>query len=625
MLVLLMTVALASLALSSIYLAFNGTVLSRAYEREQDFRYAAEAALAMGKSRLNNDPYALPDTGYVQLIANGAVTGADGKVIPGVEVNVYLGPTGSATGQYGRFASVVADAHDKTGARYVRRLEVTQESFAKFAYWTDKESADGTIIYFNNGDILFGPVWTNDYINIGSGGATFNDEVGTAKTISGKNYGTFKKGYTEHGKPIALPSTTVLSKLAGYAASGNFSFTAPNSSDETRVLMRIEFVPVDLDGDSAATADNEGFFRVYTAKSGNYAWLRGDYQQQNCGDWHRVTTSKGVNEWQFFPAYVHSLSWFPNNGTTFKDKNATLAAIMATTTTSPAGGPLPRCFPGGDPHLTAVEMTNASTKAWIDVSWADAGASPTPYGGTSRTFPPPNKAGYYGSWATWSSVPTPVKNLGRADSAYLFPLYRGFNPGTQGVIYVNGTTALSGAVRGRVTVYATGTVVLPDNLTYETSSDPAAGICPDVLGLIAGKNVVVADNGLLTPQKISGTWKIFGAAPGVTINAVMMTLNTSFTVEDYDSGPTNAVDCGPSNSGRGCLNLVGGVIQEARGPVGTSSGTGYIKRYTYDRCALLNPPPFFPTTGRFVDNRYYEVDPSTFDVAKLYAGLKPKM
>ena len=43
--------------------------------------------------------------------------------------------------------------------------------------------------------------------------------------------------------------------------------------------------------------------------------------------------------------------------------------------------------------------------------------------------------------------------------------------------------------------------------------------------------------------------------------------------------------------------------------MGQTNGYGYIKRYSYDRCAVVNPPPYFPTTGRFQDNRYYELDP----------------
>jgi hypothetical protein len=106
----------------------------------------------------------------------------------------------------------------------------------------------------------------------------------------------------------------------------------------------------------------------------------------------------------------------------------------------------------------------------------------------------------------------------------------------------------------------------------------------------------------------------------------MMALNTSFGAENYDSGPTSGNGCEGRVVGRGCLYLTGGLIQKARGAVGTFSsyyGTGYIKRYSYDRCALYNPPPYFPTTGRYTDNRYYEIDPAHFDVAELFQDLTP--
>ena len=78
--------------------------------------------------------------------------------------------------------------------------------------------------------------------------------------------------------------------------------------------------------------------------------------------------------------------------------------------------------------------------------------------------------------------------------------------------------------------------------------------------------------------------------------------------------------CNGTNSGRGCLNLSGGVIQNTRGAVGLVDGTGYIKRYSYNACASSEPPPYFPTTGRFVRNRIYELDPKDFDVAAWFAA-----
>jgi hypothetical protein len=57
--------------------------------------------------------------------------------------------------------------------------------------------------------------------------------------------------------------------------------------------------------------------------------------------------------------------------------------------------------------------------------------------------------------------------------------------------------------------------------------------------------------------------------------------------------------------------------------VGQTNGNGFIKRYSYDRCAHYNPPPYFPTTGRFLDNRYYELDPVRFDIAAIFQLLTP--
>lgn len=62
---------------------------------------------------------------------------------------------------------------------------------------------------------------------------------------------------------------------------------------------------------------------------------------------------------------------------------------------------------------------------------------------------------------------------------------------------------------------------------------------------------------------------------------------------------------GWSGKSPGMLNLIGGVIQKKRGPVGTfnsstgAQSSGYGKNYSYDRRMAVNPPPFFPTTGNY--------------------------
>src|SRR3954454_4023908 len=104
-----------ALALSAIYLTANAQLLSKTYEKEDDLKYASEAALQIGKAELNFNPAALPNTSYVRLLNNATLKAADGANVPGVVVNLFAGPSGSTSGQFGRFASIVAEARDPNG------------------------------------------------------------------------------------------------------------------------------------------------------------------------------------------------------------------------------------------------------------------------------------------------------------------------------------------------------------------------------------------------------------------------------------------------------------------------------------------------------------------------------
>lgn len=614
-LVLFFTLAVGALALSAIFLSTNASLVTRSYDRESTLRYGSEAGLALGKSRLNFDARALPDSGFKTLLSKQAITAADGTPVPGLTVDVYAGPSGSTSGQFGQFASVVAVSRDKLGNQNIRRLELTQESFAKFAYWSDKESNGSGTIYFGNGDQLWGPVFSNDVISIASDGATFHDQVATASTISGAKYGTFMKGYQTGQKPITLPNNSKLSKLAGYAALGNLSFNAPSSGDETTVRMRIEFVAVDLNGDGDSTDVDEGFFKVYaTNSSTGIGWMRGDWPGgtnpatstvENCGDWHTIAGIGSV----FFPAAAHPTSWFKtlmtSKGGMTSSQASTESGLGIDKIMGHAGA---RCYLGGDSHLVSVARS----------TWGDPTRGQR--GGEDSTFSATDK---YGAWKQYPGAVDPRLATKRPwDAAYLFPIYRGINTGSKGVIYVAGTTGISGVLRGKVTLYATGTIVVLDDQRY--ANDPGLGSCQDILGLIAGNDVVVADNDINTPQSIKNLgYKVLDDTKDLYLQSVIMALNTSFRAEDYNSGPSSATTCEKDSNGRGCLYLTGGIIQENRGPVGLLSGEGYIKRYSYDRCAALTPPPYFPTTGRYIDNRYFELNPAGFDPAALFKSLTP--
>ncbi len=643
--VLIFVIAMAALAMSSIFMASNANLLAKSYDRERDLKFAAEAALSIGKSRVNADPNILTMRSAGQLdtaiLLGQTLTGADGNALSGIKVNVYVGPTGSTSGQFGRFSSIIAEARDQRGNGFIRRLELTQESFAKFAYWSNSESNGSTTIFFNNGDELWGPVWSNDTISIGSGGAKFHDEVGTTFFVSGASYGVFSKGKKEYQKAIALPSTAMLATLKTIAGTSGWDFASgrAGSNNETSVLDRIEFLAIDLNTPAAndSTDLNEGLFRIYTARNDGY--LRGDYPSGSppiisnvnfCGDWHwaRQAGVGGSDTLLFYPASQHNTTWFYNQvrqGNADKNPlwtNATLDATATAAKTESLNTIMTaanaRCYLLGDPHLVSVERTSSYTDPLTGLGYASGAIQK---GGMDTTFTP---TGVTGFWKKYTDTPNAMISGKRTsgEAKYLWPIDRGFNTNAKGVIHFSGNVGLSGTINGRITLYANGSIILLDDLRY--ANDPVKGVCRDILGMIADKDIVVADNSLNTPQLITGSnYNALDDTQDFTIHGVMMALGTSFRVENYNGGPTNVNGCGATTNGRGCINLSGGIIQQARGAVGTSSGSGFAKRYTYDKCAVVNPPPYFPTTGRFQDNRYLELDPAGFNDKKYFKSITP--
>jgi hypothetical protein len=637
---LILTVALGALALSAVYLASGTKIGSGLSNRAADLQYAADAALQMGKSYINADPDAMPATGYREITFNGGVLkDAAGQPIPGITVKVWAGPTGATSGQFGAFGSVIAQATDATGASVVRRLELAQENFARFAYWSNKENRSGTPLWFNSGDVIFGPTWSNDTLRIASKAALpwaaqFRDVVGTAKIVIGADQADWWKGYTQNMAPIALPAVSSLSSLAAYATSGRMNFVAPTNGDETTVRMRIEFVNVDIDNDGSALDPQDGFLRVYKLKgAGSITSIRADSAKlrANCGDWIEVP---GQGD-RFFPVAAHEdplvrtyligkfqdppLSRSPTQAATLATQlnfrssigtvtNAGVDSVMTRNGTLVSAANRSQCFLGGAPEL----------------NWN----TPGNYGGNALTF---RASDTDGDWQAYGGVidPRVTARRGAVEAPFLIPLHRSVNTGARGVIHVDGTVGVSGLLVGRVTLRTTGTAVILDDIRYGTNPT-STGRCVDVLGILSEKDIVVADNMLADQTDViqgAGTkYRTLDDTKDVTINAIVMALDKSFRVEKFDQGLTTGNPCIGTERGRGCLYLLGGIIQEARGAVTTfsaTSGTGFLKQYSYDRCANLRPPPYFPTTGRYLDNRYMEVDPVTFSISTLMSRLTP--
>lgn len=572
--VLLVALVIASLMVVGTMLGTNSSLVVKYRERTNLLRWAADAGLEEARARINADKSLYPADGYTVLENNAVVRDASGAIIPDITRTVYVGPTGITSGQYGVQGSAVAIVKDKAGNTVVRRNKLQQESFAKYAYFTDNEGDD---IVFASGDQIYGPVHSNDYIEIHSSGATFFGPVTTAKTVIGASNGTFKQGYKEKTKPIPFPETADLQKLKVQAAAGKMVITSTNNGGAGEATTRIEFLSLDLNGDKDSTDADEGFIRVYQSSDYRYvtAALPSDYSSNglrnslNCGD--VSSEHSGAYKNKFMAADLHSSSGSHD----WQD----------------ALGSGSKCYLGGDEELNG------------GVFVADDGK---------------------GKWLKWPGTVSPKVSAVRADAEYLWPIGRALNPTWKGVIYVDGKVAISGKVRGQVTLAATGNIIIVDDLRYQT--DAGAQTCNDILGLFSGKDVVVANNTINAPQKYKSSSSYYSREPDKDydeiIQAVILALDV-FTVEDYDEGSTSTEKCEGKSTGRGCLRLTGGIIQNTRGAVGLTDGHGYVKRYSYDACAANSPPPYFPTTGHFIKDRFFEVDPTGFDIDEYFKLLTP--
>ena len=223
-------------------------------------------------------------------------------------------------------------------------------------------------------------------------------------------------------------------------------------------------------------------------------------------------------------------------------------------------------FAGGQESIPLPKSTSADI---IDA----ATAADTKFQGNYRiVFTEDGKAKYY-------------KQKTSNNNTYYegFPTYAGQPDNPEKVVdtkvspgvtmYVNGNVEISGTVKGRCTLCASKNMYIVDDVQYENDNN-----C--VLGLLSEQSIIVRTN-----QNVN---------QDLYLDAIVMALNGSFTVENYDKG-----------SYRGKLHLFGGVIQNKRGPVATSrSGggsivTGYAKDYVYDPKLESMPPLNFPNTGKF--------------------------
>ena len=627
--VLLIAIVGAVLALASGMMSSSNVLVQASSDRAVIVDDAALSGLEIERSRLNARLDTVPLNGFT-TIENGVVVPNSGGVLRSTYIS-RLGNSDSltTTGEFGVQAEVVSKAVDKFGNIAIRRVEMYQESFARYAAFTDiAKSTNGATLWWALGAQAQGPVHSNDTIYVWNGTpqpqATFHDKVTTAAVVLNKSAADFRKGQPlERIAKIPLPTNADLDILKGIANRAGYVFTPDVvTGDSALATMRIEFVAIDVNGDGNTTGADEGFFRVYKVRAVpsaapywagyGYAMARTPLPAGTCAPTVATcatpyTTSSGnidslmwsyncgkpqtVSGRQAMPQSIAQIPVVVNgtNNSYVKHMVNRIAAYDDATT---------RCFLGGDERLAADGVFHA-----VDST---------------------------GYWVRRTSGSVPAAVTARADGAYLWPLSPNYNANFRGVIFAEGKVAVSGTVRGRLTLASRAIMVIAHDLRQATSPAVATGTCTaddDIVGLFSGSYAMYSDNTLATPQRrfddATNTWKArkdldpSSGRPDLTIHASILALKS--VAAENSSAPGG----GQPYVTRGTTRLIGGTIESRTGQTGTMSGSnlhGYYDDLSFNRCALKYPPPYFPTTGRWTRTQFYEVNPLAFSPSTWFAG-----
>ena len=125
----------------------------------------------------------------------------------------------------------------------------------------------------------------------------------------------------------------------------------------------------------------------------------------------------------------------------------------------------------------------------------------------------------------------------------------------------------------------------------------------------------------MAPRPATGTAK--APSPAGRRRRLLRGWSTGVANASFDQSAINLHQAGAAN---GYVRVTGGLGQ---GRVDNwtfwNNGYGWAEAHTYDKCGAINPPPYFPTTGRFIPSRYYEIDPvwlNSIGIANYFARLQ---
>lgn len=625
-LTLFLSIVVAGMAVGVILMASNSNLIAKFHSTEAMMAAAADAGLEKGRDTLNGTPGLVAvGSGFDTLELNAVVRDANGVVIPGFTRSIYAGENGDTTGQFGSFASVISVISNTRGAVVVRRVQLKQDSFSRFARFFNTWSC----CMWGNTEVVFGPVHSNQgmAVQTGAPGATFNGPGGvtTVGAITNQASGNWNGGVQTGVAVIPFPTVATLANLQSFAVTSGTVIAGDARVTATDPDTRIEFVPMDLNNDGDFADANEGFFRVFKMTAGGTA-----VQQQA----KRAYVTARRWAWGRYAGGV--LGAYPAGTSNATDPNINSPNCGGTYDPNGAAAPPAGFYPADTIYVMAGANAAAVTQVRNSMGLAAAGAGRRCYlGGDMRltnggAFVLNNGYGSWLPWAGWAGAP-PAAMVNRIAAnpaiyplgpgvtatqlaATFWPITRSMNPNFKGIIYVNGSVAVSGLLRGRVTISATGDVSMADDVIYVT---PPNTTCADILGVLTQTNAYIENNSVNTPFNNSNVWTApYDDTPNEIFQGFYLTLGT-FQGESFAGDPAVSVNENCGGKSRGCKSIVGGTIQQ--GIAATFTGnSGWAEQDTYDVCGVTAPPPYYPTTGRFTKNRYYEMDPVGFNVATWF-------
>jgi hypothetical protein len=670
-LVLLMTLAVAALAVAAVFMSSSAGLLSRFYDRERDHRYAAESALEMVRSRLERDAdFAVSPVGVTQLAAGLRIPDADGSTASDISVNVYAAVTGDTAGGAIPTVTLLAAAYDSRGTRHVRRMDLRRRSFSSYQLFVDTFPTGAT---FGPGK-LSGRAHANSVWRSAASAANAPVFADTVTAVGGfAGVGTFLADSVSGVSPVAYPRDSTFAWMTGIASAANLTIAPVSIAGGAVSGSRVEFVAFDANGDGAVTP-SEGFLRVFDLRAhqdttflrlgpASFAWNSGIVQNQ-CGAFYYRNL-----RWHFIPVATHRQSWFNNptdgllEGTGASNypmvppgQRADYIGYDYATTQRILSWPTARCFPAGSPFLMPAERftNNVCVQTGTGADIFPFGAAPTgcfpagKYGGKDTTFTASVRRCAYdasgtciatdslGSWRSFpggnaaSGIPSTVRQANELPR--LWPLAAPRNANARGLVRVTGGPIfISGTVAGQVTVMVDGRAEIIDQLTYAGRPAPTdTDACPDQLGLIATGDILVADNAITRGRSITSASTSFsrhlGSIPSMSVHGHLMSLTGTVGVANPSGAglaPQACAQVSASNSSGGCWYLVGSAAMARFSPPSGGTNAGLHWAGSPTRCMAANRrPPFFPLASSYTPVRTLEVAPAQANTpAKITALL----